>query len=82
VTGVQDSPTARSGARLFCYHVSSQTDVNLRKGERETEGKREREREREREMEWSGAAGSEGGGEKKKKRPRCAPDSSAAPSLL
>ena len=72
VSGVEDGPTTRSGAEegFFCYHVSSQTDVNLRK-----EGERERARERER---WS-AAGSEGGGERKK-RPRYAPDSSAAPS--
>ena len=74
VSGVEDGPTTRSGAEegFFCYHVSSQTDVNLRK-----EGERERESERERER-WS-AAGSEGGGERKK-RPRYAPDSSAAPS--
>lgn len=58
VIGVEDSPTTRSGGRLFCYHVSSQTDVNLRKGEREREGERAGEREGERrrsgEMECSG----------------------------
>lgn len=78
VIGVEDSPTTRSGGRLFCYHVSSQTDVNLRKGERERERERERGRERgkEGEMErWSAVAGSEGGGENKE-RPCCAPDSS------
>lgn len=58
VIGVEDSPTTRSGGRLFCYHVSSQTDVNLRKGERE----RERERERGRE------SGGERGGMKEKWR--------------
>lgn len=51
--GVEDSPTTRSGGRLFCYHVSSQTNVNLRKGEREREGEREGKK-REGEMEWSG----------------------------
>lgn len=65
VIGVEDSLTTRSGGRLFCDHVSSRTNVNLR----EEVGER-----------WSGAARTEGGGEKT--RPRCAPDSSAAPAPL
>lgn len=53
VIRIEGSPTKGSGGSLYCYHVSSQTDVNLRKRERKREraGERGRKREREREME-------------------------------
>lgn len=72
---VEESPTARSGGRLFCYHVSSQTNVNLRKG-------RGRESERERGsdgVDWSGGVCK---GEERRRRRRRVLDSSAAAAAV
>lgn len=67
--GAEERLTTRRGRRLFCYHVSSRTDVNLREG-------RARERERER-----GRDGAERRGLKGEERGRSV-RASAAPSLL
>lgn len=57
VIGAEESLTTRRGGRLFCYHVSSRTDVNLREGR-----VREREREQGRDgVEQRGLEGEERG---------------------
>lgn len=61
VIGAENSLTTRSGGRLFCYHVSCRTNVNLREGERESERERGVGR-----GWWSRAMGTEGGGEMKR----------------